>query len=221
MKNYAHLFIAIAGIFSFNCFAQRNDGGSANVKLESTIVMSDRLSNNEPPVIAYHVEEKINMNFGSRICTYTVPNLSLVNTNDLGPNNNRVVTPKYAKARIAAVGNELSKATVQIASEPITKSIKIDSIISRQKAKYVNINKIDTYERVLNNGYQSLDMLKKVADKHFFDDDLVVSAKWYTQLFTMTTDLEPAYYYRYAQSLKAIGQTDKAKEMMALYESKK
>jgi hypothetical protein len=37
----------------------------------------------------------------------------------------------------------------------------------------------------------------------------------------MTTDLEVTFYYRYAQSLKFIGQTDKANEMMAIFESKK
>jgi hypothetical protein len=83
---------------------------------------------------------------------------------------------------------------------------------------YVDILK--TYEGVLEKGYFSVEMLKKVADSRFFKNDLVKATQWYTKLFEMTTDLEPVYYYRYAQSLFAINQNAKAKEMMLTYEFK-
>ena len=36
------------------------------------------------------------------------------------------------------------------------------------------------------------------------------AAKWYGELFAITTDLDPVYYNQYAKSLYAIGENDKA-----------
>ena len=40
------------------------------------------------------------------------------------------------------------------------------------------------------------------------------AARWYCELFEMNTDLESEYYYRYAKSLKSIGENDKALEVL-------
>jgi hypothetical protein len=63
-------------------------------------------------------------------------------------------------------------------------------------------------------------MLTKVADRAYFDGDLETAAKYYEQLFMITTNLDAMYYYRYAQSLKGINQSGKAEEAMLLFESK-
>jgi hypothetical protein len=221
MKNYALLFTVTAGVFSFNCFAQYNEKVAADTKWENTLVMSEKMSNKEFKVVSYHVEEKINQTFGSSTSTYTVSNLSLVNTNDLGPNNVRVVTPKYVREKIAVVDDKLTNASTKIIGDETIKPVKIDTIISKEKKTSVKINILNTYERVLNKGYKSVEMLKKVGDRSFFDDDLIMAAEWYCQLFEITTDLEPVYYYRYSKSLMAVNQVDKANEMMKLFESKK
>ena len=47
------------------------------------------------------------------------------------------------------------------------------------------------------------------------------AAKRYGELFAMNTpDLEPEYYYRYAQCLRSIGQNDKANEIVNLFNQK-
>ncbi len=79
---------------------------------------------------------------------------------------------------------------------------------------YVYINAINTYERVAEKGYKSADMFKKVANSYYFNAEMDKAAKWYGELFTITSDVEAEYYYRYAQSLKSIGQNEKANEMM-------
>lgn len=87
---------------------------------------------------------------------------------------------------------------------------------------FTKIKIIENYERVLEKGYKTEAMLQAVADYRFFAEDLAAAAKWYTQLFEFCPDeLEPVYYYRYAESLKSIGQTEKAEEMMTLFQSKK
>ncbi|HLA55530.1 MAG TPA: hypothetical protein VK623_05500 [Flavobacterium sp.] len=180
-------------------------------------------NNSDLVAIAYHVEERINSNFGSRVTTYDVSNLSLISTNDLGPNNTRIVTPKFAKAKAVAVAvANIERPTVPIDIITATiKPIKVATVAPEvEKVKYVNIDILSTYERVLDKGYKSVDMLKRVANNRYFNGDLVIAAKWYSQLFDITTDLEPAFYYRYAESLKAVGQIKKGNEMMAIFEAK-
>ena len=89
-------------------------------------------------------------------------------------------------------------------------------------AKFTKIKVIESYERVLEKGYITEDMLTKVADYRFFDGDLITAAKWYSLLFEYCPEeLDAVYFYRYAKSLESINQIEKAKEMMALYQIKK
>jgi len=87
--------------------------------------------------------------------------------------------------------------------------------------KTVDLDRESTYERIIDKGYESVDMLKKVADKRFFNNEFQLAARWYGCLFDLTTDLEPVYYYRYATALKETNQHDKAQAMMELFKQKK
>lgn len=82
---------------------------------------------------------------------------------------------------------------------------------------YAYVDAIKTYERVAEKGYKSADIFKKLGNAYYFNAKLEDAAKWYGELFAMTTDLEPEYYYRYANSLRSIGENDKASEMMAKF----
>lgn len=85
---------------------------------------------------------------------------------------------------------------------------------------YAYIEAIKTYERVAEKGYKSADLFQKLGNSYYFNAELDKAAKWYSELFSMTQDVEPEYYYRYSQSLKSIGQNDKADEMLALFNQK-
>jgi len=221
MKNYKLFFIAIASIFSLNCFAQVNNDAMGNAKIGNTQLMADSMSDYELTVVSYHVEERKNMPFGSSITTYDVSNLSLVSTTDLGKNNTRVVTPKYAKVKSKPLA-ALNEQPVASVGAPLiaAETLKMNIAAPTPSAKTVKIDILSTYERVIDKGYQSVDMLKRVGNSRFFDNDLTMAAKWYSQLFTLTTDLEAIYFYRYAQSLKFIGQLEKSNQMMAAFEKK-
>jgi outer membrane protein OmpA-like peptidoglycan-associated protein len=82
---------------------------------------------------------------------------------------------------------------------------------------YAYVDAIKTYERVADKGYKSEELFKKLGNAYYFNAQLENAAKWYGELFAMTTDLEPEYYYRYASSLRSIGENDKANEMMAKF----
>ena len=85
---------------------------------------------------------------------------------------------------------------------------------------YAYIDAIKTYEIVAKKGYKSVDMFQKLGNSYYFNADLDKAAKWYGELFAMSSDLEPEYYYRYAQSLKAIGENGKSNEMMEKFYQK-
>ena len=85
---------------------------------------------------------------------------------------------------------------------------------------YAYVNAIKTYERVANKGYKSEDIFKKLGNAFYFNSQFDKAAKWYGELFAMNTNLEPEYYYRYAQSLKSTGEIEKSKEMLDLFDEK-
>lgn len=76
------------------------------------------------------------------------------------------------------------------------------------KSSFIDIIKI--YEGVAEKGYETLEILKKLANSYYFSNELEKSVKYYSKLFNTTTDLEPEYYYRYSASLKSAGQLEKA-----------
>lgn len=208
--------MAIGSVFSYSCLAQDKSHLSNNQTVSPQII-----TDNDLAVVSYHVEEKINMNFGGSVTTYDVPSLNLVSTKDLGKNNTRTVTPKYAKVRAKAIAVDLIKANEPKKVEMVMPSdLKVNADATAPGRDYVNIDVVGTYERIMDKGYKSVDMIIKVADRHFFEGDLVLAAKWYTELFNNKTDLDAVYYYRYGQSLIAVGQVAKGNEMMKIFETK-
>lgn len=86
--------------------------------------------------------------------------------------------------------------------------------------KYAYIDAIKTYERVAEKGYKSPEMLQKLGNSYYFNADLANAAKWYGELFAMTEDVDAEYFYRYSQSLKGIGEYDKANQMLDKFNQK-
>ncbi len=97
--------------------------------------------------------------------------------------------------------------------------------IYSQKAKLANADKkydnyayidaIKTYEKVAEKGYKSASMFQKIGNAYYFNGELDKAVKWYAELFAMPdTTIDATYYYRYAQSLRAIGENDKADQIL-------
>lgn len=87
-------------------------------------------------------------------------------------------------------------------------------VVDKKNETFANIDALKTYERVAEKGYKSVDMFKKLGNAYYYNSELDKAAKWYGELFALTQDVEPEYYYRYAQSLKALGQNEKADAML-------
>jgi outer membrane protein OmpA-like peptidoglycan-associated protein len=86
--------------------------------------------------------------------------------------------------------------------------------------KLAYIKTVSTYERLVEKGYKSEDIFQKLGNSYYFNGELDKAAKWYGELFTMNPEQESEYCYRYAQSLKAISQNDKANEMLEIFHQK-
>ncbi len=222
MKKYEAVIITLAFVFSLSCFAQRTNKASASPAIGKTTLLTDSLANNSDFVIqSYYVEERINKLFGGRIITYQVSKLDMVDTYDLGPNNTRTVIPNYVKRKHKVAPNAIeAKTTVASASasvEPI--KIEITSPAASISSKFVKVDVVNTYAKVIDKGYKSADMLKKVADRLYFEGNLKEAVGYYAQLFEESPNLEVIYYYRYAQSLKAINEDEKANTLMKRFKS--
>jgi outer membrane protein OmpA-like peptidoglycan-associated protein/tetratricopeptide (TPR) repeat protein len=99
-----------------------------------------------------------------------------------------------------------------------------------QKSKTASANKkydnfayikaISTYEKIAKKGYKSEDLFQKLGNSYYFNAELDKAAQWYGELFAMNSNQESEYCYRYAQSLKAIGQTQKANQMLETFNQK-
>ena len=83
-------------------------------------------------------------------------------------------------------------------------------VTNRIGEKYAYVDVTKTYEKVAAKGYKSIDLFQKLGNSSYAICNLDKAAKWYGELFAMTYDLEPMYYYRYAESLRFISQNEKA-----------
>ncbi|RZJ64407.1 MAG: hypothetical protein EOO50_15735 [Flavobacterium sp.] len=243
MKNFVSLFVAIVSAFSFGCFAQTNNSVAATAQMGNAKLVFEGVENSDNVIVGYHVEEKIYTRVGVHVTLYTVSSMDYVRKYDLGPGNTRVITPVYGKAKpkpqqavslsevAAVIKTELPKASasfkvptpIKIAVPAVIEAAPVatETVAKEKKSMYVNINIIDTYEHTLEKGYKSVEMLLRVGNSRFYEGDLVKAARWYTDLYAMTKDLEPTFYYRFAKSLEAVNQKEKAKAMMKIFEEKK
>lgn len=74
----------------------------------------------------------------------------------------------------------------------------------QQYDKYEYINAQETYLKVAKKGYESADLFKNLGNSFYFNSQFEDALKWYEKLFEKFPDeIEPEYYFRYAQTLKS------------------
>ena len=86
--------------------------------------------------------------------------------------------------------------------------------------KYAYIDAIEIYEKVAEKGYRSVDLFQKLGNAYYFNGNLDKAAKSYDALFALNEEVAPEYYFRYAQTLKAIGNYEKSNQYMELFAAK-
>ncbi|WP_456439114.1 OmpA family protein [Psychroserpens sp.] len=90
--------------------------------------------------------------------------------------------------------------------------------VRQAKKEYDNLAYVKTSEillEVANNGFKSVDLLQKLANSFYFNNQMKEAAQWYGELMAMNDDMEdPEYYFRYAQALKSIENYDESDKWM-------
>ena len=77
---------------------------------------------------------------------------------------------------------------------------------------------IDIYKKVREKGFSSPDLLKKLGNSYYFNANYDEASQVYQELIEKYDSVvTPDYVFRYAQSLKTLGQYDKADKMMTKF----
>lgn len=97
------------------------------------------------------------------------------------------------------------------------------SKILKADKEYGNFAYVDArqiYEKLIESGKKNSDILKKLGDSYYFNGQYVQANKWYKELFDGNyidkgkSIIDSEYYYRYSQTLKAIGDYEQAELVM-------
>ena len=81
----------------------------------------------------------------------------------------------------------------------------------------IKIDVLAVYEEVVQEGYASAQIYRKLANGRFLENNFQEANKWYGLLFESTTDLEAIDYFQYGKTLEALNQSIKARKYLAQY----
>ncbi len=81
---------------------------------------------------------------------------------------------------------------------------------------YIDAQKI--YLKVVEDGYHSSEIYKKLGDTYYYNGNYIEAAKWYNELLkTYPDEVETEYYYRSALALKSLDKKEESDMLMEKY----
>lgn len=84
--------------------------------------------------------------------------------------------------------------------------------------RYAYIDAREIYLKVVEDGYASAEIYKKLGDTYYWNSDYRNASKWYVRLVDQfPSQTEAPYYLRAAQSLKSVGNYEDSDKMMESY----
>ncbi len=102
-----------------------------------------------------------------------------------------------------------------------TKGFAQEKLINKANEKYEAYSfspAIDIYKKVLDRGYASADLLKKLGNSYYYNADYEEAANTYKRLVDdYPDDIPPEYYFRYAQTLKTLEDYETSNTVMAKF----
>ncbi|MEM8765712.1 MAG: OmpA family protein [Bacteroidota bacterium] len=128
---------------------------------------------------------------------------------------NKVLLPFFVAFLIVSQG---------IAQEEEQDSLIIDDRVKlradEQYDQYSFSPAIDIYKKVLDKGYVSSDLLKRLGNSYYFNAKYKEAADIYERLVQdYPNEVEPDYLFRYSQSLKTLGEYEKSKSVFDDFKS--
>ena len=93
--------------------------------------------------------------------------------------------------------------------------------LEKANQMYKNFSYVDAikiYERIAQKGFVNQEMLQSLGNAYYYNAEYKKALPWYEQLFQEGKyKVKPEYYYRYAQTLKSVGDYTQADKMMAKF----
>ena len=93
--------------------------------------------------------------------------------------------------------------------------------LEKANEMYKNFSYVDAikiYERIAQKGFVNQEMLESLGNAYYYNAEYKEALPWYEQLFQEGKyKVKPEYYYRYAQTLKSVGDYTQADKMMAKF----
>jgi len=84
--------------------------------------------------------------------------------------------------------------------------------------KYSFIDAREIYLKVIEDGYTSAEIYKKLGDTYYYNSEYKTASKWYSSLISeYPENVEAEYYLRAAQSLKSLNDYEESDRLMELY----
>jgi outer membrane protein OmpA-like peptidoglycan-associated protein/tetratricopeptide (TPR) repeat protein len=87
----------------------------------------------------------------------------------------------------------------------------------KQNQKLAYIDAIKTYEKIVKKGFVNAEICCKIGDAYYYNANYKIAAEWYQKAFSLTSELNPEYYYRYAISLKSSNQLEESDKYMVQF----
>ena len=76
---------------------------------------------------------------------------------------------------------------------------------NKEYSKLAYVKTSEILLEVANKGYTSVDLLQKLANSFYFNNQMEDAVKWYGELMNMDENQDSEYYFRYALALRSIG----------------
>ena len=93
--------------------------------------------------------------------------------------------------------------------------------LEKANEMYKNFSYVDAikiYEKIAQKGFVNQEMLESLGNAYYYNAEYKKALPWYEQLFQEGKyKVKPEYYYRYAQTLKSVGDYTEADKMMAKF----
>ncbi len=87
---------------------------------------------------------------------------------------------------------------------------------------YAYSDAIDSYESLVKKGHTSEEVFKNLGNAHYQNADYEAAVDWFAQLFELEdAEIEAEYLYKYAQTLKSLGEYGKSDQWMQKFEAAK
>jgi outer membrane protein OmpA-like peptidoglycan-associated protein/tetratricopeptide (TPR) repeat protein len=108
-----------------------------------------------------------------------------------------------------------------LSSFSLVRTLAQERLVTKGNEKYEEYSfrpAIDIYKKVLDKGFVSADLLKKLGNSYYFNSDYKEAAETFKKLVAeFPNEVAPEDYFKYAQTLKTLGEYEASNKVMSKF----